>query len=49
MANSPSEILKKTKSKGNNVDKDDKANDDKEPRRNGMLDFIAKNKKVASK
>ena len=46
MAKLPSEILKKTKTTDKDIDKDDKKDDSKKPRRNGLLDFIAKNKKA---
>jgi hypothetical protein len=44
MAKSPTEILRKTKPTDKKDDKDDKSKD-KTPRRNALLDFIAKNKK----
>lgn len=48
MANSPSEILKKTKAPEKKGAKDNDK-DDKGPRRNALIDFIAKNKKVGAK
>lgn len=58
MATSPAEILRKTK-KADKKDwkdsdkkdwkKDDDKSEKKAPRRNAMLDFIAKNKKAATK
>lgn len=57
MAYKPSEVLRKTKrslddehdtSKNKKTDKDD-AKDSKTPRKNGLLLFIAKNKKAATK
>lgn len=49
MAKSPAEILKKTKQseKKTDNDKDDKKGD-KAPRRNALIDFIAKNKKATA-
>jgi hypothetical protein len=49
MAKMPSEILSKTKSTDKSDDKDSKKGDDKKPRRNAMLDWIAKSKKAAAK
>jgi hypothetical protein len=41
----PSEILRKTKSTEKKVDKeDDNDKDDKSPKRNALIDFIAKHK-----
>jgi hypothetical protein len=41
MAKTPAEVLRKTKVTEKKDDKDDKT-----PRRNSLLDFIAKNKKA---
>lgn len=53
MAKTPSEILLKTKSTEKKDDKDAKGGDAKDKakpnRRNGLMDFIAKNKKLAAK
>lgn len=50
MAYKPSEVLRKTKTTDKKNDKDtDDAKDSKTPRKNGLLLFIAKNKKAATK
>lgn len=46
MAGKPSEILRKTKAKGAEDAKKDNDKDGKKPRRNSLIDFIAKNKKI---
>jgi hypothetical protein len=42
----PAEILKKTKTTDKKTDKHDDKDEKKAPRRNSLLDFIAKNKKA---
>jgi hypothetical protein len=47
MAKSPADILKKTKATDKKTDKDDDKGEDKSPRKNALLDFIAKSKKAS--